>query len=164
VVSRRAPQAPLRPGLLDRLIAPLRGGAGAALEAIGARELCASLARDLEWLLNSRPALGERAAALPYGSDSILAYGLPDLSGYSWRSPGDAERIAELLQRAICRFEPRLRARTVQVSALPSEDAADFQLRFRIDAVLRTEPVELPVSFDTEVDLGASRVAVRSPL
>ena len=160
--STRA-DAPLRPGVLDRLIAP-PGPGRAALESIGAAELYASVARDLDWLLNTKRWLQQPLHAFPETQDSILTYGLPDLSTYSWRTHADTAAICRLLEETIRRFEPRLRARTVQVKPLPPGDIDDFRLRFRIDAVLHVEPIRTPVSFDTEVDLGVSGIRVKGQL
>ncbi len=152
--------AQLRPSVLDRLIAPPRPGRG-SLDSVGARELYASVARDLDWLLNTKRWLQQPLQSCPEANDSLLTYGLPDLSTYSWRNPADSAAICRLLEETIRRFEPRLRARTVQVKPLPPGDVDDFRLRFRIDAVLHVEPIRAPVSFDTEVDLGGSGIRVR---
>jgi len=161
--SARA-EAPLRPGVLDRLIAPPGPAARAQLEEIGPRELAASVARDLDWLLNTKRWLPDELEDLPEANRSILCYGLPDLSTFSWRNPGDATAIARLLEETIRRFEPRLRERSIKVTPLDGNDADDFRLRFRIDAVLEVEPVQVPVSFDTDIDFDASRVNVRGEL
>jgi type VI secretion system protein ImpF len=155
--------AQLRPSVLDRLIAPPRPGRG-SLESVGTRELYASVARDLDWLLNTKRWLPEPLSAFPESSESLLMYGLPDLSTYSWRNHADAAAICRLLEETIRRFEPRLRARTVQVKPLPPGEIDDFRLRFRIEAVLHVEPIRQHVSFDTEVDLGASGIRVKAQL
>lgn len=157
-------EAPLRPGLLDRLMAPAGPAARGQLDEVGSRELAASVARDLDWLLNTKRWLADDLADLPEANRSILCYGLPDLSTFSWRNPGDASAIARLLEETIRRFEPRLRERSIKVTPLDGNDADDFRLRFRIDAVLEVEPVQVPVSFDTDIDFDASRINVRGEL
>ncbi len=154
-------EAPLRPGVLDRLMAPVSPAARAQLQEMGPRELAAAVARDLDWLLNTKRWVPDDMTELPEASVSILTYGLPDLSTYSWRNPGDAQSIARLIEETIRRFEPRLRERSIQVTPLPGNDADDFKLRFRIDATLEVEPIRMPVSFDTDVDFDASRIHVR---
>ncbi|HKC50509.1 MAG TPA: type VI secretion system baseplate subunit TssE [Myxococcota bacterium] len=150
--------------MFDRLMAPESAAARAQLQEMGPRELAAAVGRDLDWLLNTKRWLPDDLEHLPEASHSILAYGLPDLSTYSWRNPGDATAIARLLEETIRRFEPRLRARSVKVTPLASNDADDFRLRFRIDATLEVEPIRMPVSFDTAVDFDASRIQVREEL
>ena len=156
--------AELRPSVLDRLIAPTGPGRRGALETVSLRDLYAAVARDLDWLLNTKRWLQQPLQGFPEASESILTYGLPDLATYSWRNPADAVTVCRLLEETIRRFEPRLVARTVHVRPLPPGDVDDFRLRFRIDAVLHVEPIRAPVVFDTEVDLGASGIRVRGEL
>lgn len=156
--------AELRPSVLDRLIAPTGPGRQSSLETIGLRELYSSVARDLDWLLNTKRWLPEPLENFPEANESILTYGLPDLSVYSWRNYSDSISICRLLEETIRSFEPRLRPRTVQVKPLPGGEVDDFRLRFRIDAVLQVEPIRAHVSFDTELDLGASGIRVRGAL
>ena len=162
--SARA-EAPLRPGVLDRLMAPPGPAARAHLDEVGPAELAASVARDLDWLLNTKRWIPDDLADdFPEAHRSILCYGLPDLSTFSWRNPGDAAAIARLLEETIRHYEPRLRERSIKVTPLEGNEADDFRLRFRIDAVLEVEPVQVPVSFDTDIDFDASRVNVRGEL
>jgi type VI secretion system protein ImpF len=164
VARSASADAPLRPGVLDRLMAPEGGPARAQLHEMGPRELAASVARDLDWLLNTKRWQPDDLEDLPEANHSILCYGLPDLSTYSWRNAGDASAIAHLLEETIRRFEPRLRGRSVKVTPLENNDTDDFRLRFRIDATLEVEPIRMPVSFDTDVDFDASRISVRGEL
>src|SRR5262245_43518646 len=145
--SARA-ETTLRPGVFDRLMAPEGAGARAQLQEMGPQELAAAVARDLDWLLNTKRWLPDELADFPEASQSILTYGLPDLSTYSWRNPQDSTAIARLLEDTIRRFEPRLRERSVKVTALERGATDDFRLRFRIDATLEVEPIRMPVSFD----------------
>lgn len=164
MASSTRTDAQLRPSVLDRLIAPTGSARLSSLETIGLRDLYESVARDLDWLLNTKRWLPDPLENFPEADESILTYGLPDLSIYSWRNHADAVSICRLLEETIRRFEPRLRARTVQVRPLPGGDVDDFRLRFRIDAMLVVDPIRAPVSFDTEVDLGASGIRVRGAL
>ena len=74
----------LRPSVLDRLLEPK----GPAHPEIGLRELKLAVARDLEWLLNTKSVLRKASdiEQLPEARDSILTYGIPDFSTASWRS------------------------------------------------------------------------------
>ena len=165
---RAVPQDSLRASLLDRLSrSPHEAGAGSrargALETVGLRELFDSVTRDLDWLLNAK--LWFPAAELEgfeHVQRSILSYGLPDLSSYSWRIEADARTIARLLEETITRHEPRLREGSVRVTPVPAGSDDDLlRLRFRIDAVLEVEPIRAQVSFDTEVDFDSSQIDVR---
>ena len=136
-------------------------GSGSRLRGIGLRELYASVLRDLDWLLNSKRWFPDASLGLPEASESILEYGVPDLSTYSWKNSRDATSIARVLEEAVRRFEPRLRPSTVKVTPLPTEGIADFRLRFRIEAVLHVEPINEPIAFDTDVDFDSSRIYVK---
>jgi type VI secretion system protein ImpF len=143
----------LRPSLIDRLGAPSGASGRAALERIGVADLKRSVARDLEWLLNTRVWTPWNLEALQEAGCSILNYGMPDLSTYSWASADDARTIKALIETAIRTFEPRLLPRSIKAEIQPSEDVADFKVRIRIEAILHVEPISEPVAFDTALDL-----------
>jgi len=149
----------LQPSILDRLIdhnpkGGTRLGEESSLDLKGIKQ---ALRRDLEWLLNSRrpplPALG-RPGPL---ADSVLGYGLPDISALSLSNPNDRERLRRLLQEAIRRFEPRLE----QVNVTLEEGRRDERsLHFRIDGVLDVDPQPEIISFDSAIRLHTKVIEV----
>ena len=141
----------LVPSIIDRLGAPTGAARGAGGQT--SAELKRSVARDLEWLLNTRVWTPWNLDALEEAGRSILNYGLPELSGFSWTSADDATAIRGLVEHAIRVFEPRLVARSIRTEILPSEDISDFRLRIRIEAILQVDPISEPVVFDTGLDL-----------
>jgi type VI secretion system protein ImpF len=143
----------LLPSIIDRLGAATGSGGRAAHPSQTAAELKRSVARDLEWLLNTRVWTPWNLEALEEAGRSILNYGLPELSGYSWASGDDASAIRTLVETAIRTFEPRLVPRSIRTEILPSEDVSDFRLRIRIEAILQVDPISEPVVFDTGLDL-----------
>ena len=147
------------PTVLDRLLDGERG-AGRTGIGIGVRELKESVARDLEWLLNSHQSLPERARALAESRTSNLAYGLPDYSQRSWTNQDDAEAMCEIIEEVVRTFEPRFAPRSIQVRYAASERVDDFRMRFRIDAVLRVEPLNEPVSYDTDFEPATGAIEV----
>lgn len=152
----------LRPSILDRLIAgESGGGARSVYQYIGVRELRDSIARDLEWLLNTKFTRFLDLDAFPEAKESILTYGVPDFSTYSWRNASDAMAIAQILEDTVRRFEPRLSPRSVKVEVLPNPDVDDFSIRFRINAILDVEPIREAVSFDTAIDFESTAVHVK---
>jgi type VI secretion system protein ImpF len=159
-LARGAPNQVLRPSLLDRLAGNVPSGVpGAQLEQ-SRRDLVQSVRRDLEWLLNT-------TAWLPWDledndelRESPLAFGLPDLSLYSWTSEEDGRSISALLERTIRTHEPRLVPRTVKVSLHERREVADFRIRFTIHAVLHVEPVTEQVAYDSHFDLSSGEVKV----
>jgi type VI secretion system protein ImpF len=130
----------LRPSILDRLMAGETGaGARDVYEFIGVRELRDSIARDLEWLLNTKFTEFLDLDRFPEAKKSILTYGVPDFSNFSWRNASDANSIARVLEETIRRFEPRLLPRSIKVEALSNQDVDDFSLGFRINAILEVD-------------------------
>ncbi len=148
----------LRPSVLDRLIDRPRSAGSFPL--IGVRELKRAVARDLEWLLNTRIWLPWELDEASEAATSILRYGMPELSMFSATRPGDPQTIASLIERAIRNFEPRLLRHSIKCQISPSEDESKFSLRIRIEAVLHVEPISEPVAFDSgvEIDGGGLRV------
>jgi type VI secretion system protein ImpF len=153
MATRAGSTAVLRPTLLDRLIEP-QGGPGHAT--IGLRELKRAVARDLEWLLNTRNELARspELANLAEARASVLTYGVPDNSSGSRNSKNDRARVRREIASAVRTFEPRLVPATVVVTDLEApRDVADSNLRFRIEGTLHVEPISEPVFFDSTVEL-----------
>jgi type VI secretion system protein ImpF len=161
-MARPGDEGVLRASVLDRLLAgeSSTGGSGVH-DHLGVRELRNAVARDLEWLLNSRRWVTWDFEELEEARESILTYGVPDFATYSWRNQGDAKTISKVLEEVIRRFEPRLLPGSIRVELLPSGDVDDFRIHFRIDAVLYVEPIREAVSFDTDVDLDRSWIDVK---
>lgn len=113
-----------------------------------------ALARDLESLLNTRlMAQAEIFDAYPHAENSMLRYGIPDLSGISLLNPDDRELLREQLRHAIEVHEPRLSRVRVSLDA-PRE--SERHLRFRVDAVLKVHPHRPPVTFDATLQLSSN--------
>ena len=149
----------LVPSVLDRLIdfeprisvePPLRRSGSLA-------QLKEAVKRDLEWLLNSKQS-PEAPEGQPHLEESMLTYGMPDLSASSLSSGRDRDRLRRAIEAAVRRFEPRL-AR-VTVSEAERRDS-DRTIRFRIDAMLRVDPAPEPVTFDSVLHLGSKAFLVK---
>ena len=138
----------ITPSVLDRLLDddPIETREAPASRQRNLEQLKESVKRDLEWLLNTRQTVGGSPTGLKELNHSLAAYGLPDFSSFTVKSPGDQARMRQILETAISTFEPRLE--NVIVTLVPVDDA-EQKLKFRIDARLRVEPVPEPVAFDT---------------
>lgn len=113
-----------------------------------------SLARDLEALLNTRVmSMTDLFSSFTKANDSMLQFGIPDLSGISLLNPDDRELLREQLRRAIELHEPRLSRVRVNLDA-PRE--MERHLRFRVDAVLKVHPHRPPVTFDATLQLSSN--------
>jgi type VI secretion system protein ImpF len=144
---------PLMPSLLDCLLeddeVPFRSLRGMKL----------SVRRDLENLFNTRVrnvTWGEDQGELDH---SLLNYGLPDFSDVRLSSAIERDKFCRLLEEVIRRHEPRLV--NVRVLSLTDSEPVDRTFRFRIEALLRTEPSPEPVTFDSVVRPQTGNVEVQ---
>lgn len=123
------------------------------------RKLEASVARDLEALLNTKQeTLEELPVELPEVSRSLIAYGLPDFTSLSLLNTNHRALILGAVERAIVIYEPRLQRVKVTMDTSGGREGG---LRFRIDALLRVDPAPEPVTFDAELLLDTQRYLVK---
>ena len=148
-MARPAPAAPPRLPLFDRL---LQGdsietdrNADSAL-----RELRESVRRDLEILLNTRPANPDPVDGLDELSMSVLSYGLPELQSQNLATAAQQEVFRRQLENVLRHFEPRFRDLTVEL--VGRDSTLDRTLRFRMRAVLQVDSTTEAVVYDTVVD------------
>lgn len=135
------------PSLFERLFDDhASSGADHLSRGLTIEQMKASVARDLEALLNSR--LGVRAEmtdGFPHARSSILTFGLRDFAGMSFESPLDQRTICEAISQTIERHEPRLRNVSVELN---NPDKHLQLLNFAVKAMLVLDPAYEPVSFD----------------
>jgi type VI secretion system protein ImpF len=151
----------ITPSVLDRLIdhEPQSPREAPASRSQSLNDLKQAVKRDLEWLLNARQVVGGLPPELRELGRSLAAYGLPDFSAVSVKSPADQMRMQRALEMAISAFEPRLENVTVSLS--PVLDI-ELKLRFRIDARIRVEPAPEPVTFDTMLQASTNEYVVKA--
>jgi len=158
--------------LLDRLDdqgAPARGpDPSPSADALwSAEQFRQSVRRDLECLLNTRSPFPRLAEEFVEAKKSVLAYGLPDFSSYAALAGAHGEQslmndplvLAEAIQEAIEFFEPRL----TQVVVTPIGDTGRREpiVRLRVDARLRLDPADEPISFDIAMPLSTYAYEVK---
>jgi len=151
----------ITPSLLDRLIdddpsaaadpPPPRGRAAY-------KKFEASVARDLEWLLNSRRIPDPEAEEFQEVSTSVYYYGLPDISSLSLSSSSDRNRLLRMMEVTISKLEPRLKDVRVSLEQQPGYVRV---LRFRIEGLLDMDPAPEVVSFDTELQVTSGQYEVK---
>jgi len=120
-------------------------------------ELKQSVRRDLEWLLNTRCFHHADEGELEEAVSSVAFYGLPDFTGSSANSHVEQAKMIKALETAIRNFEPRFV--NLKVSMEPVSNI-DRLLKFRIEAILDTEPAPEPVVFDTVLQMGSGNFVV----
>jgi type VI secretion system protein ImpF len=115
------------------------------------RLLKSAVRRDLEWLLNSRRICDLPDEGLKEVNRSTYTYGLPDLSTLTMAATGDRNKLVRQILATINQFEPRLA--NVRLVLVESPDSAKKDVRLRVEAMLRMDPVPEPISFDTVIEL-----------
>jgi type VI secretion system protein ImpF len=115
------------------------------------RLLKSAVRRDLEWLLNTRRICDPPDEALKEVNRSAYVYGLPDLSALTMSWAGDRTKLVRQILSTINLFEPRLDK--VRLVLVETPDQAKKDVRLRIEAMLKMDPVPEPISFDTVIEL-----------
>ena len=160
-MPRSERESNLLPSVLDRLLDDRPGVTSEPVvsRAQNLRALKRSVARDLEALLNTRRELLEEPPEdLVEVGRSIITYGLPDFTSFNLSATDDRARLRRCLEDAVTTFEPRLRRVKVAIEpARPHERV----LRFRIDALLRTDPSPEPVVFDMVLQLHTQEYVIQ---
>lgn len=113
-------------------------------------ELRKSVRRDLENLLNTRWRATSWPDELTELDQSLVGYGVPDISGEDLGSPTRRRKFLKQVEQIIEKFEPRFQR--VRVLELENADSIDRTLRFRVDAMLYAVPSPEPVVFDSALE------------
>ena len=162
-MAELTPQERLQPSLLDRLTdkAPDTGTESRDRRVLSMRLLRQAVLRDLAWLLNTGYLeTTEDLDAYPYVRDSVLNYGMPDISGMSV-STADTVALERSVRDAIVNFEPRISPDSLRVSIARDERAMGRNaMVFSIEGQLWAEPTPMMLYLKTEVDLETGDVAV----
>ncbi len=125
------------------------------------RLLRQAVLRDLAWLLNTgHLETTEDLEAYPQVRDSVLNYGMPDISGIS-ASNVDTAALERSLRDAIVKFEPRISPDSLRVSIARDKGALGRNaMLFTIEGQLWAEPTPMMLYLKTEVDLETGDIAV----
>jgi type VI secretion system protein ImpF len=117
----------------------------------------ASVARDLENLLNTKRSVLAPPAAYREVNNSVFVYGLQDFTSQNPRSPMVRQQLRQQIEKIISRFEPRLKNVKVNLEMAAQNER---NLRFRITALLVIDPVTEPVTFDTFFDVSRGEYVI----
>jgi type VI secretion system protein ImpF len=123
------------------------------------RELKQSVRHDLQNLLNTRICSIPPPPELLELRQSLVSYGIPDLTGASFDDPRAREQFTKTIEDVIRRYEPRLQKLSVRL--LNRTDPADRGIHFQIDATLPVEPAPEPIQFDSILRLPTGSVEVK---
>jgi type VI secretion system protein ImpF len=150
-------QSGLRPSLIDRLVDPESEGKSGR-RGYTVEQMIDTVRRDVEDLLNSRRMTEVGADLFPEVRRSIVTFGMPDLVSIQTSMGHATARVAQELEEAISRFEPRL----VNVRAVPlgGQDPRKLRLEFQIQATLKMDPSP-DVSFVTLLKLTTGETTIQ---
>ena len=142
------------PSLLDRLADddPSRATEGREARSVRLQKLRGNVLRDLDRLFNATQSSDDHVLGDELLSGSVINYGLPGLAGRP-ASQVDLTELARMLREVIVRFEPRILAHTLKVSAERTRDGWHNVLAFRIEGQVWSQPVPLEIVLRTEIDL-----------
>ena len=163
-MTELAPRERLQPSLLDRLSDNEPDNAVESRErrVLSLRTLRNGVLRDLGWLLNATNLMSLSAlntGSFPHVANSVLNYGVPDISGISLGSV-NVNKLERGIRQAIWDFEPRLIRSTVKVRALAEGQVNHNKLIFEIEADLWAQPYPERLYLKTELDLDLAVVVL----
>lgn len=154
---------PIQLSVLDRLLDDSPGSEREAPKrhAETLREMRAAVRRDIENLLNSRWSLFAPPGQYGELEKSLANFGVPDFTASYLRAVEDPAILCRIIERALFLFEPRLR--NVRVEPIRNEsDRVQRIFRFRIEAILRVDPIENRVTFDTSLEPTSGKLILES--
>lgn len=151
------PNVTLQASLLDRLIDPESDGTGSR-PGCTVEQMIDSVRRDLEDLLNTHRTLMTIPGEYKETENSILTFGLPDFSSVQSSKQDVSSKVAERIEQAITRYEPRLR--NVRATPIEEPDEKQMKLKFQIHATLRVDPSP-EVAFVTILKLSTGETSVQ---
>lgn len=105
-----------------------------------------SVSRELDRLLNTRAPVA--ADILASRARSTIDYGIPDLSLFGPRDHDSETRLAQMVQKAVETYEPRLHNPQVRIERSAAQNGA---LVIHVDGELRVGPMIEPISFAVAV-------------
>lgn len=127
---------------------------------ISEHALLAEVRRDLQALLNTVHLHSTQDLSdFPEVENSILNYGLPDLSVHIVDTI-HIEQLAVDIRAALIRFEPRMDPRTLVVERDREYEKDHLKVRFLIKAEIRCDPVQVGSEFVADIDPAFGRIKI----
>ncbi len=146
----------LQPSLLDRLtdLNPENSQESSSQQSMSQTQFKEAVIRDLGWLLNSVALeVCVELDSFPEVKQSVLNYGLPDLSGHT-SSTVDVHSVEKAIRSAILQFEPRVIKNSLKVKVHSNPDAMSHNsLIFEIAGAVFGQPSPFQVVLKSELDL-----------
>jgi type VI secretion system protein ImpF len=156
------PRDRLQPFLLDRLIDDQPGAQKESRDknVLSPGQLRASIMRDISWLFNTPgPVERDGIADFPEAANSVINFGVPDLTG----TTGSSIRAVDLERgflKALHNFEPRLSKRGLTVE-IREESGGPNAISLRISGEVIASQMSERMYIKTEIDLETGQVNVK---
>lgn len=99
--------------------------------------------------------------AYPYVQKSVLNYGIMELSRNSTDDVNNSSLLRDL-KTTLLRHEPRLIDETVKVSLRRDDADARQRVGFHVSAEMTAKPVDVPMEFVAEIDVGVGKIALHN--
>jgi len=150
----------LQPSLLDRLAddEPDKAVESREQRVLTLSKLRKSVNRDLDWLLNTGYLEAiQDLSDFPYVRQSVLNFGIPDLTGTTL-SRTEKKNLARFLRQAILTFEPRILKKSLKVHAKAAGD--HNTIVFEIEGELWAQPIPENLYLRTILDLELGSIKI----
>ena len=154
----------LQPSLLDRLAddEPSVKQESREKRVLSTKQLRMSVIRDLSWLLNANNSEVLNDMDLyPYAKESVINYGMPDLSGRVAVGM-DILQLEKTLKKTIIFFEPRIIKKSLSVQVARTDEMDRMAISFDIEADLWAQPLPLHLYLKTELDLETGEITLEN--
>lgn len=116
------------------------------------------LADDIQSLLNTvRLDAAIDLDGLEHVQKSILNYGLQDLSRLTTEHFRRADLVRSI-RESLLNHEPRLIDESIEITAQEFNEADNLRVAFNISAEMSAKPVDVPLEFVAEIDVGAGKM------
>ncbi|MEM7423443.1 MAG: type VI secretion system baseplate subunit TssE [Pseudomonadota bacterium] len=147
----------------ERVIASRRAAA-TQRRSLSDWELRRLMNEDLESLLNTtclESSDEQLIDGLENVKNSILNFGIPELTSRTIDETGRIDMIRHELRDAIQRYEPRILLSTLQIERDKANEG-QLSIRFVVNAEMRADPVPASVEFVTEVELASGDIRIEN--
>lgn len=116
------------------------------------------LSADLGNLMNTiRLDAAVSLSDAPFVERSIVNFGFRDMSSVSAKDMTN-QNIIQSIRESLMNYEPRLIAETIEITINKNDAVNTQRLSFDISAEMVASPVDVPLDFVAEVDLGAGKI------
>jgi len=96
----------------------------------------------------------------PMVRKSVLNYGIDDLTHLTTDASG-LQDLGAALRVALTAHEPRLVAETLNITQNEATDETSQRIAFRANAEMKCRPVDIPLEFLAEIDVGSGKVELQ---